>query len=146
MDKELAENVTIEEVFKNPNYTKQWYAEVYQCIPNYSEMGLYATDGFKGIWSILSGDVTTARGPGLSAMTSGFNAESAQFHKWWSLYKVIRQGQIFLAMAPESMGNPADATYISQTEMNRMKEEVKYFIAYSYFQLFELYGPVPHSR
>ncbi len=41
------------------------------------------------------------------------------------------------------MGNPADATYISQTEMNRMKEEVKYFIAYSYFQLFELYGPVP---
>ncbi|WP_286844619.1 MULTISPECIES: RagB/SusD family nutrient uptake outer membrane protein [unclassified Proteiniphilum] len=143
VDKELAENVTIEEVFKNPNYTKQWYAEVYQCIPNYSEMGLYATDGFKGIWSILSGDVTTARGPGLSAMTSGFNAESAQFHKWWSLYKVIRQGQIFLAMAPESMGNPADATYISQTEMNRMKEEVKYFIAYSYFQLFELYGPVP---
>lgn len=143
VDKELAENVTLEEVFKNANYTKRWYSEVYQCIPNYSEMGLGATDGFTGIWNSISGDVSAARGPGLTVMTSGFNSESAGFHKWWSLYRVIRQGQIFLEMASESMGSPADATYISREEMNRMKTEVNYFIAYSYFQLFELYGPVP---
>lgn len=143
VDKELAENVTLEEVFQNPNYTKRWHAEVYQAIPNYSEMGLYASSGFTGIWGSISGDVTTARGPGLTAMTSGFNAESAQFHKWWSLYRVIRQGRIFLEMAKESMGSPADATYISREEMNRMKAEVNFFIAYSYFQLFELYGPAP---
>lgn len=143
VDKELAENVTLDEVFQNPNYTKRWYAEVYQCMPNYSEMGLGATSGFTGIWNVLSGDVGTGRGPGLAAMQSGFNAESASFHKWWSLYRVIRQGRIFLEMAPESMGNPVDATYIGREEMNRMKTEVNYFIAYSYFQLFELYGPVP---
>ncbi len=143
VDKELAENVTLDDVFQNPNYTKRWHAEVYQCIPNYSEMGLAATTGFTGIWNSISGDVTSGRGPGLTVMTSGFNAESAQFHKWWSLYQVIRQGMIFLDMAPDSMGNPSDATYISKTEMDRMKAEVKYFIAYSYFQLFELYGPVP---
>lgn len=143
VDKELAENVTLEDVFQNPNYTKRWYSEVYQCIPNYSEMGLGATTGFTGIWNSISGDVTSGRGPGLTAMTSGFNAESAAFHKWWSLYRVVRQGRIFLEMAPESMGSPADATYISRQEMDRMKAEVNYFIAYSYFQLFELYGPIP---
>ena len=143
VDKELAENVTITEIFENPNYTKGWYAEMYQAMPKYSEMGLGATNGFTGIWNVLAGDVTTAKGPGLSAMTSGFNSENAAFHKWWSLYKVIRQGNIFLDMAKESMGNPADATHISREDMDRMKTETKFFIAYSYFQLFELYGPVP---
>lgn len=143
VDKELAENVTLEEVFQNPNYTKRWHAEVFQCIPNYSEMGLYATTGFTGIWNSISGDVTSARGPGLTVMTSGFNSENAAFHKWWSLYRVIRQGMIFLDMASESMGSPADATFISRDEMNRMKAEINFLIAYSYFQLFELYGPVP---
>ena len=143
VDKELAENVTLQEIFENPNYTKGWYGEMYQAMPNYSEMGLGATNGFTGIWNSLSGDVTTAKGPGLSTMTSGFNAESAAFHKWWSLYKVIRQGAIFLDMAKESMGSPADATYISREDMARMKSETEFLIAYSYFQLFELYGPVP---
>ncbi len=143
VDKELAENVTIKEIFENPNYTKKWHAEMFSVIPKYSEMGLGASSGFTGIWNILAGEVTTAKGPGLSAMTSGYNSENAGFHKWWTLYKAIRQGTIFLNMAAESMGNPSDGSYISAEDMNRMKAEVKFFIAYCYFQLFELYGPVP---
>ena len=43
VSKELSENLTLEQVFNNPGYTKRWQANFYNCIPNYSEMGKEAT-------------------------------------------------------------------------------------------------------
>ena len=45
--------------------------------------------------------------------------------------------------AKDHMGSEQDASYISEKDMNRLKVETKFLIAYSYFSLFELYGPVP---
>lgn len=41
------------------------------------------------------------------------------------------------------MGDLSDMDYLSQEEVDRMISEVDFLIAYSYFSLFELYGPVP---
>ena len=49
VSKELAENLTLDQVFDNPGYTKRWQANIYNCIPNYSEMGKGATTGFTGV-------------------------------------------------------------------------------------------------
>jgi hypothetical protein len=143
VSQELAENLTVEEVFENVDYTKRWQANVFNCIPDYSEKGKEATTGFSGIWDIMAGQTsanTTAIG---TQMVTGFNSSNASFHRWATLYRCIRQGMIFLENAKQSLGKEGDSKYISVEEMNRMKAETKYLIAYSYFLLFELYGPVP---
>lgn len=143
VSKELSENLTLEQVFNNPGYTKRWQANIYNCIPNYSEMGKEATTGFTGIWNLMSGQVvanTTAVG---TQMLTGFNSSNASFHRWATLYKYIRQGFIFLDNAKDYMGSEQDVSYISKKDMDRLKAETKFLIAYSYFSLFELYGPVP---
>lgn len=140
---ELSENLTLEQVFDNPGYTKRWQANVFNCIPDYSEMGKGATTGFTGIWSLMAGQVVANTPTVGTQMITGFNSASASFHRWATLYQAIRQGMIFLANAKESMGTELDQSYISAQEMARMKAETKYLIAYSYFLLFELYGPVP---
>ncbi len=40
VSKELAQNLDKEEVFSKAKYIKQWYGEIYQTCPNYSEAGL----------------------------------------------------------------------------------------------------------
>ena len=135
VSKELAENLTLDQVFDNPGYTKRWQANIYNCIPNYSEMGKGATTGFTGVWSLMSGQVvanTTAVG---TQMITGFNSSNASFHRWATLYKYIRQGFIFLDNAKDHMGSEQDASYISEKDMNRLKAETKFLIAYSYFSL-----------
>lgn len=143
ISKELSDNLNLEEVFNNPNYTKRWYNQMYQMIPLYSEMGMGANNFRTGIWNVIAGEVTSSQPPGLNYMVSGFNSSSSRFHKWANAYETIRQGLIFLDRAKDQMGLDTDKEFISASEMNRMKAETKFLIAYSYFQLFELYGPVP---
>ncbi len=143
VSKELAENLTMEEVFENVDYTRQWHANIFNVIPDYSERGKGATNGFSGIWDIMAGQ-TAANTPDIGTqMITGFNTSNASFHRWATCYRQIRQAMIFLANAKEYLGNPGETKYISIEEMNRMKAEANYMIAYSYFLLFELYGPVP---
>ena len=49
---------------------------------------------------------------------------------------------IFLEKA-KPIGNATDNQALTEQDIKRMKAEAKFFIAYSYFSLFELYGPVP---
>ena len=144
VSKEVQENLTTQQVFENPNYLKRWYSEVYSSIPDYSTSGFNATNGFTGAWNILAGELTCGDPivPRAQAV-SGYNSQSAALHRWGKCYKTIRQALIFLVNAPEQLGNPKEPTSISKEEMDRMKAEVKYLLAYNYFLLFELYGPVP---
>lgn len=146
VSKELADQLNKEEVFSNPTYLQGWYADIYSTVPNYSETGLDVQNegGFYGSWAILSGELVCAHPNVLKYGQNPYNAISSQFHRWANCYKEIRQGMIFLERAPESLGRPEDQSgYISVEEMNRMKADVIYMIAYNYFLLFELYGPTP---
>lgn len=138
---ELASNLTIEQVFDNVSYTKRWHANIFNCISEYSGM-FYLITGFNNPWPYLCNELTCSWGAARTEMENGFNASNASYHRFEDLYKYIRQAHIFLNNV-KPLGNINDMQSITEEEVLRMKSEAKFFIAYSYFSLFELYGPVP---
>ena len=146
VSKELAKNLDKEEVFSKAKYIKQWYAELYQTCPNYSETGLdvQGSNGTVNAQAIYSGEIVCAHPNVLKFGQNTFTPSSTTHNRWWNCYKQIRQAMIFLDMAPESIGDPINADgYISVEEMRRYKADVTYLLAYNYFLLFEFYGPTP---
>lgn len=146
VSKELAKNLDKEEVFSKAKYIKQWYAELYQTCPNYSEAGLDVqnSNGTVNAQAIYSGEIVCAHPNVLKFGQNTFTPSSTTHNRWWNCYKQIRQAMIFLDMAPESIGDPINADgYISVEEMRRYKADVTYLLAYNYFLLFEFYGPTP---
>ena len=146
VSKELAQNLDKEEVFSKAKYIKQWYGEIYQTCPNYSEAGLDVqnSNGTVNAQAIYSGEIVCAHPSVLKFGQNTFTPSSTTHNRWWNCYKQIRQAMIFLDMAPESIGDPINADgYISVEEMRRYKADVTYLLAYNYFLLFEFYGPTP---
>ena len=145
---ELADNLDLETVFNTKAYMQRWHKNIFNCIARYDEMGggVNGTTGaFTGGWNLLAGEITARGGSAYTALPNGFTSDSAPFHRWGALYKVIRQAAIFIENA-KPLGNietSTSADFISEADVNRMKTEAQFFIAYSYFSLFELYGPVP---
>lgn len=142
VSKEVAENMTLNDVFENPNYIRRWHSNLFNSISEYSSIGLNQNNGFAGVWVPMGGE-TTLSGSGFYYMISGFTAANAPFQERWSqLYQHIRNAHIFLDRV-QPKGNLNDQTQLTQDDVDRMKAEAKFLIAYSYFSLFELYGPVP---
>jgi len=135
---ELAQNLTIDQVFENAAYTKRWEANIFNCIIEYSKNASSA-DAMSNPWDAISGELVCnfAR----NIMVSGYTAGNAGYHRWATQYQYIRQAQIFLQRAHALPGT--GSTALPQDEVDRMKDEARFFIAYSYFTLLELYGPVP---
>ncbi|MBC5644416.1 RagB/SusD family nutrient uptake outer membrane protein [Parabacteroides sp. BX2] len=140
---ELASNLTLEETFENVTYTRRWHAEIFNCISEYSQMFRdMNNDGLKNPWPHLCGETSTTYDKAQLEMVNGFNASNASFHRFPQLFKSIRQAYIFLERA-KALGSETDSQKLTEEDIVRMKSEAKFFIAYSYFSLFELYGPVP---
>lgn len=137
---ELAETLTIEQVFDNVKYTKDWHANIFNLTPDYTQ--IFWGRGFGNPWAILSGEVATNWDVPKTEMWNGFNASNANFHRIYDVYKYIRQAYLFLDMA-KPIGKSSDREHLTQEEVDRMKSEAKFYIAYGYFSLFELYGPMP---
>lgn len=138
---ELASNLTMEQVFDNVAYTKGFHANIYNCISEYSQIFLKPT-GFQNPWPTLCNELTVCYSNARSEMENGFTASNASFHRFTEMYKYIRQAHIFLQRA-KPLGQVTDQQNLTEADISRMKSEAKFFIAYSYFSLFELYGPVP---
>jgi len=138
---ELASNLTVEQSFANVKYTKRWHADIFNCISEYSRI-FDGVSGFSNPWYSLGGEGATNWDNLRTEMTNGYNASNAHFHRFNSIYKSIRQANLFLQKA-KPIGISSDKEKLTTEEINRMKSEAKFFIAYSYFSLFELYGPVP---
>lgn len=138
---ELASNLTLEEAFENVAYTRRWHAEIFNSISEYSQMFISVT-GLKNPWPHMCCETTTTYSTAQMLMANGFNASNAEFHRFAPLYQYIRQAYIFLERA-KPLGNVTDNQKLTEEDINRMKSEAKFLIAYSYFSLFELYGPVP---
>ena len=107
VSKELAKNLDKEEVFSKAKYIKQWYAELYQTCPNYSETGLdvQGSNGTVNAQAIYSGEIVCAHPNVLKFGQNTFTPSSTTHNRWWNCYKQIRQAMIFLDMAPESIGD-----------------------------------------
>lgn len=138
---ELASNLTMEQAFSNVKYTKGWHANIFNCISQYSHICDNVT-GFTNPWYSLGGEGSVSHGTVKTEMQNGFTASTAGFHRFNALYQYIRQAHLFLENA-KPIGVSTDQEKLTEEDINRMKSEAKFFIAYSYFSLFELYGPVP---
>lgn len=138
---ELASNLTIEQVFDNVAYTKGWHANIYNCISEYSQI-FFNPNGFQNPWPMLCNELTVAYANARTEMENGFTASNASFHRFTEMYKYIRQAHIFMERA-KPLGKLTDKQNLTEADIVRMKSEAKFFIAYAYFSLFELYGPVP---
>ena len=139
VSKEMNENLTEAKVWENPTYTRNWYGNIYLCMSEFSETGSEA-GAFTNPWSNMCGEITSQKGPARDAMVSGYTAGSAQFHRWATLYKYIRQAMIFIRDAKDE-GVGSDQNVLTAEDIARMKDEARYLMAYSYFSIFELYGP-----
>lgn len=138
---ELASNLTTEQVFESVKYTRRWHANIFNCISEYSQIFM-TPNALQNPWSSISGEVSVCHGAAKLEMVNGFNAGNASFHRFGSLYQYIRQAHIFLKNA-KPIGNATDNEKLTEEDILKMKSEAKFFIAYSYFSLFELYGPIP---
>ena len=139
---EIAESLDLEAVFCNPAYTRQWHANLFNCISEYSCTGGNNASGFTNVWSSLCGETLISSGPSSRLMEAGYNSGNAPLHRWWVLYREIRDAFIFLKRVTP-LGAVEDEQQLTEESVRRMKAEAKFLIAYSYFSLFELYGPVP---
>lgn len=139
---EIAESLDLEAVFRNPEYTRKWHANLFTCISEYSCTGGNNASGFTNVWSSICGETLISSGPSARIMEAGYNPSSAPCHRWWVLYREIRDAFIFLDRVVP-LGAVEDEKQLTEQSVRRMKAETKFLIAYSYFSLFELYGPVP---
>lgn len=137
---EMSENLTMDKVFENPNYTRNWYGNIYKCISEYSAVG--TESGFRNPWSNLSGECSSYASVSRSVMTEGYTASTAMHHRWTELYKYIRQAMIFIRDAKDE-GVGSDSNRLSAADIARMKDDARFLMAYCYFCLFEQYGPAP---
>lgn len=140
---ELADDLTKEEVFNTVALVKGWHGNIFNCISEYNTI-YYDVKAFNNPWCTLAGETCINHGPIKTEMQNGFTASNATYQRFSTLYQYIRQAYLFIDNA-HSIGSPEDGSggYLSEEQIARMKAEAKFFIAYSYFSLFELYGPTP---
>ena len=134
LDKQPDDQLTIETAFQNRTNMERWLAYIYTGIPKfYSYDGPDAiadelapsvgweSQGFKAIW-YQNGNWTPSQ-PGVISY-------------WQTLPKLIRQAYIFIHNA-----HPLED--VSESEVNYMKAECRFMIAYYHSLLVMNYGSVP---
>ena len=137
LDKQPDDQLTIETAFQNRTNMERWLAYIYTGIPKfYSYDGPDAiadelapsvgweSQGFKAIW-YQNGNWTPSQ-PGVISY-------------WQTLPKLIRQAYIFIENA-----HPLED--VSESEVNYMKAECRFMIAYYHSLLVMNYGSVPMLR
>ncbi|MCS3554196.1 MULTISPECIES: RagB/SusD family nutrient uptake outer membrane protein [unclassified Sphingobacterium] len=132
----------IEEVFKRPSYAKRFYANVFTGIPDYSSMIRSGQTGLHNPWAGMTDEISNIVGDNRVYMLSARNANNMSFHRWGTLYSLIRQANIFLERAKVIEPSGTDAEMLTQEELSTLKANVRFMRAYYHFLLFEQYGPI----
>ncbi len=144
---ELAGNLNKEEVFNDPVYTRRWHRNIFTGIPDYSNIRVKDVSGELGLgnpWTSLSdelnfGDMTEAG----YEVQGGFHSGNGKFHRWATLYKLIRQANIFLTYSHTIPQSGEQLDFLGDEELQELKAQARFLRAYYYYLLFELYGPIP---
>lgn len=146
---ELAGGLTsVDQVFDNPDYARRWYANVMSGVPDYSMIIRADWDGggqtgLHNPWTSMTDEVNSTYGDARTYFNSPKNSSNMMFHRWGTLYQLIRQANIFLEKAKIIPASGTDADKLEAEEFNKLKSNVQFMRAYYYYLLFEQYGPVP---
>lgn len=143
---ELAGNLTKEQVFDDPAYTRRWHRNIFTGIPDYSNIRVKDVSGDLGLnnpWAAVSDELSFGTLNVASYELQGFHAGSAAFHRWGTLYDLIRQANIFLADAHVIPQAGEQLDYLDESELQQLRAQARFLRAYYYYLLLELYGPIP---
>lgn len=140
---QLASELTMEEVFNNASYARRFQRGAYTGIPDMSYIMLNdaytAIDGLGNPWPGACDELKMAATHLRDLQTTGYHAGSANMTRW-SLYKIIRQANLFLRDAHTVV---SDKDPLDEAELNSLKAETRFLRAYYHYLLFELYGAIP---
>lgn len=146
---ELAGGITdVNAIFDDPSYARRWYANVFTGIPDYSEMVRADWDGggqtgLHNPWTGMTDEINTSYGDNFNYAISYRNSSNMKFHRWNSLYALIRQANIFLEKAKVIPASGVNADKLESIELDKMIVNVKFMRAYYHYLLLEQYGAVP---
>jgi hypothetical protein len=138
----------VDQVFDNAAYTRRWYANVFTGIPDYYDMVHANWDaggqtGLHNPWTGMTDEIHTGYGDNNNYPISFRNSSNMGFHRWNTLYALIRQANIFLEKAKVIPASGVNADKLLSTELDPMIVNVKFMRAYYHYLLLEQYGPVP---
>lgn len=140
LDRMPDDQLTLEMVFNDKTRTEDWLAGVYSNIPD-PYWGYARHLG----WDPLSDDMAPSTGweqfgwTVIGKQTGNWNPSSEWEPNYWvELPKRIRSAYIFLDNV-----KPNPAQLVTEEEVNLMKAEARFMIAYYYSLLVETYGAIP---
>ena len=143
----LAAELTMEEVFNNTDQTIRFLRYIYSGIPDYSHIilgvGNAGLDGMSNPWSSMCDELRNGQGNTANTLVTGYHAGSIDQLQRWSLYKQIRQANLFLANAHEITPEGDRYSGIDAKRLAEMKNEARFLRAFYHYLLFEVYGAVP---
>ena len=145
LDKQPDDMLTLEMVFNDKTRTEDWLAGCYSSIPDPLWGGAYG-NGNNGLGP-LGDDVAPSVGWEkfgwniIAKQTGNWSPNSGDGHGYWSLLpKRIRTALIFIENV-----KPNPAQLILEADVENMKNEARFLIAYYNTLLVEIYGPVPFN-
>lgn len=140
LDKEPDTEIDIKMVFENKLKVESWLANVYDRIPNPGNDWLN-----KYGWEVFADDLTPSKRweqwdwPNITKVFGGWTPNTQWEGNFWHvLPQKIRQAYLFIENVhalPESD--------LPQEEVDYMKAEARFLAAYYWWQLAEVYGPIP---
>lgn len=140
LDREPDDMLTLEKVFDNKQNTLEWLAGIYSCVPNtYSH---FMQEGPLGDDLAPHAEWTGWFANDIVGKQNGnWNPNSDYYKNYWNtLPQKIRQARIFLQNV-----KPIPSQSLAADEVERMKLEARFLIAYYYSILVEFYGAVPFT-
>lgn len=138
LDKEPDDMLTMEMVFNNKKKVNEWLAGVYSSIndPLWSDLRDQGalSDEIQPAFELVQFGWETI----MSQQQGSWNATTDLPDYWVNFYKRMRSGYIFLENV-----KPLPEQGLTEEDVEFMKHEVRFVIAYYYVYLMQLYGPVP---
>jgi len=128
-----------EMVFNDEQRVQQWLASIYKYVPDpYWDYGRAL--GFNPLADEVQIPLTWSNfGWWVSNVQQGnWNPSMGTYDFWGNTYKAARAAYIFMDKV-----KPLPAQGLLQPEVDRMKLEARFLVAFYYAQMLELYGPFP---
>lgn len=131
--------LTQEMVFESKGRTEEWLAAIYNAIPDpYTHM-MQNYDCFADDYSPSQDWRAFSGWDCIDKILGNWNSQSYWNGNFWGDFPTrIREGYIFLENV-----HALPAQYLYQNEVDNMKAEVRFLIAYYYYLLSNTYGAIP---
>ena len=139
LDKAPDDELTMDMVFRDKTRTEDWLAGVYNAIPDpyWESPGVKNYDMYADDYLINAG--WEPWWDGVSKLKGNWNSETSWGGNYWgNLPTRIRSAYIFINNV---RANAAQG--VAQEEVNLMKAECQFLIAYYYYLLVNTYGAIP---